>query len=65
MVIDLAKAAGPYAAGKQTIPMPEYQRFVADFADLASVLRGQGHLPYTAEMDLNVEDALLRCSGMA
>jgi predicted dehydrogenase len=65
MVIDLAKSAGPYAAGKQTIPMPEYQRFVADFADLASVLRGQGRLASTAEMDLNVEDALLRCSGMA
>ena len=65
LVIDLAKAAGPYVAGKQTIPMPEYQRFVADFADLASVLRGQSRLPYTAEIDLNVEDALLRCSGMA
>jgi len=65
MVIDLAKAAGPYAAGKNTVPMPDYQRFVADFANLAAVLRGQGRLPSTAEMDLNVEDALLRSSGMA
>jgi predicted dehydrogenase len=65
MVIDLAKPAGPYAAGKQTIPMPDYQRFVADFAELAAVLRGERRLPFTAEMDLNVEDALLRCSGMA
>jgi predicted dehydrogenase len=65
MVIDMAKAAGPYKAGKQTIPMPDYQRFVADFANLASVLRGEGRFPSTSEVDLNVEDALLRCSGMA
>jgi predicted dehydrogenase len=65
MVVDLAKAAGPYAKGRQNIPMPDYRRFVADFADLASVMRSKGRLPISGEVDLAVEDAVLRCSGMA
>ena len=65
LTVDLAKAAGPYAAGRQTIPMPDYQRFIADFADLAACVRGQAHLPVTGEVDLEVEDAVLKCSGMA
>lgn len=62
--IDLAKAAGPYQKGIQTLPMPTYERFVDDFADLARAARGEGSLKVTLDQDLLVEEVLLRCSGM-
>jgi predicted dehydrogenase len=65
MTINLAKAAGPYKAGAQPIEMPAYERFVDDFAELAAAIRGEGKLRVTPREDLLVEDAVLRCSGMA
>jgi predicted dehydrogenase len=65
LVIDLEKPAGPYKAGFQTIPMPPYKRFEADFAELAAVLRGQRKLSVSYEDDLLLQDVLLRCCGMA
>lgn len=65
MTVNLAKAAGPYQAGAQQIAMPEYTRFVDDFAELAAAIRGTGKLRVTPQEDLLVEDAVLRCSGMA
>lgn len=65
MTIDLAKPAGPYHKGAQTLPMPSYRRFVDDFADLAGAVRGEHALKTSPDQDLLVEEALLRCSGMA
>jgi predicted dehydrogenase len=62
--IELAKAAGPYQKGQQTVPMPAYRRFVDDFADLAGAVRGEHPLKITADQDLLVEEILLRCCGM-
>lgn len=62
---DLAQAAGPYPAGAQKIPLPDYRRFVDDFAELAAAARGEGKLRVTPEQDLMVQQALLQCSGMA
>jgi predicted dehydrogenase len=64
MTIDLAKAAGPYQKGVQTLPMSSYRRFVDDFADLAAAIRGEHPLQTTPDQDLLVEEMLLRCSGM-
>jgi predicted dehydrogenase len=65
LTINLAKAQGPYSAGVQQIPMPDYKRYVADFVELAAVVRGDSKLRVTGEEDLLVQDALLRASGMA
>jgi predicted dehydrogenase len=65
LTIELQTAAGPYKKGKQLIPMPQYTRHEADFADLAAVVRGQRNLPVTYDQDLLVQEVLLRCSGMA
>ncbi len=65
IAVDLAKPAGPYHKGAQTLPMPQYRRFVDDFADLAAAVRGERALKIRADQDLLVEEALLRCSGMA
>ena len=62
--IELAKAAGPYQKGQQTVPLPTYRRFVDDFVDLAGAVRGKHKLKITAEQDLLVEETLLRCCGM-
>ncbi|MBM3782920.1 MAG: Gfo/Idh/MocA family oxidoreductase [Acidobacteria bacterium] len=62
--VELGKAAGPYAAGKQTVPMPSYKRYVDDFIDLAAAIRTGKKLPATFEEELNVQSAVLAASGM-
>ena len=62
--IELAKAAGPYEKGQQTVPLPAYRRFVDDFADLAGAVHGEHPLKTRPEQDLLVEETLLRCCGM-
>ena len=61
--VDLAKAAGPYKAGKQTVPLPEYKRYVGDLADLAQAMRG-GKLAASLDEELLVQEWVLRSSGM-
>jgi predicted dehydrogenase len=62
--IDLAKAAGPYKAGRQRLELPRYQRYVDDFIELAAVLRGQRSLVVPLEHEIAVNDVLLRASNM-
>jgi len=65
LTVDLAKAAGPYQKGLQTVAMPSYRRFVDDFSDLAGAVRREHALRTTREEDLLVLEMLLRSSGMA
>ena len=53
---DLAKAAGPYAAKLQTIPLPKYQRYVPELADLADAVRTHRPLAVTPDTDLSVHE---------
>ena len=62
--IELVKAAGPYSSGTQKIPLPNYKRYEADFAHLADAVRGIRRLPDSLEVELHVQEALLRASGM-
>jgi len=62
--LDLAKAAGPYAAGPQTIDLGPYRRYIADFVELAQAVQTGGPLCVTPEEDLMVHEALLAASGM-
>ena len=64
LVMDLAKAAGPYSAGVQKIEMPRYRRYVDDFIELAAAVRGETKLRVGPDEDLMVHEALLRASGM-
>ena len=63
--IDLAKAAGPYRAGTQTVELPEYRRYIADFAAFADAIRSGKPLPIPLDAELLVQQALLAASGMA
>lgn len=61
--VDLAKAAGPYKAGKQVVSLPEYKRYVGDLADLAQAVRG-GKLAASLDEELLVQEWVLKSSGM-
>jgi predicted dehydrogenase len=63
--IELAKAAGPYKAGVQTVPMPKYERYGGDFIELAAAIRGEKPLSVTLDEELRVHEAVLRASEMA
>lgn len=65
LFVDLVKAAGPYAKGNSEIPMPRYQRYVPEFADLAEAIRQQRSLAVTAAEELLVQESLLRACGAA
>lgn len=62
--LDLAKAAGPYAAGRNTVKMPLYRRYVDDFAELEQAVRLGKPLSVTPAEDLLVQETLLRACGM-
>lgn len=64
LTIDLGKAAGPYAAGKNEVKLPPYRRYVEEFHDLASAIREDKALPFPIELEINVHDALLRACEM-
>jgi predicted dehydrogenase len=60
LTIDLAKAAGPYKPGVNTLSLPPYRRYVGDFAELASAVRRGSRLSVTPEEDLLVQETLIR-----
>jgi predicted dehydrogenase len=60
---DLLAAAGPYAKGKQTIPLT-YRRYEADFAELAAAVRGERELTVSLDQELLAHETVLRASGM-
>ena len=62
--IDLAKAAGPYKTGSQSVSMPEYKRYVPEFAELAQAIRTNQPLSVTPEEDLLVQETLMRACDM-
>lgn len=64
LTIDLGKAAGPYAAGRNEVKLPPYRRYVDEFSELATSIREDKALPFSIELDVNVHDALLRACEM-
>jgi predicted dehydrogenase len=64
LVIDLVKAAGPYAAGRQSVKLAPFRRYVGEFDELAEAVRAGRPLAITPEEDLKVHEALLRASQM-
>lgn len=64
LAIELAKAAGPYAAGKQEVKLPAYRRYADEFAELAAAIRERKALPFSTGEELNVQEALMLACGM-
>lgn len=63
--LDLAKAAGPYSAGRQDITFPPYARYVDEFDALAKSIRNGTPLPIAAAEELVIHEALLRACRMS
>ena len=64
LAIDLAKAAGPYQEGIQTVSVRSYRRFVDDFAELEEAVRSKKPLSVTPEEDLLVQETVMRACEM-
>ena len=64
--LDLAKPAGPYKAGAQTleIPSPPGLAYSPDFLEMAAVIRQGAKPSYTAAHDLLTQETLLRICDM-
>ena len=63
-MLDLTRAAGPYKAGSQTVPLPAYERYIGDLAELAAAVRGEKSLSVTLDEELLVQEWLLRACEM-
>jgi predicted dehydrogenase len=64
LTIDLVKSAGPYKKGRQGVTLPAYQRYEADFAELAAAVRGERSLSVSLDDELLVAETVLRVSEM-
>lgn len=62
--VSLAAAKGNSAKGSQDVKFPKYERYVADAADMAAVIRGEKAFDWTPEHDLAVQETLLRACGL-
>ena len=62
--LDLAQPAGPYKKGPQQVPLPAYERYRADFAELAAAVRGERPLSVSLDEELLVAETVLRVSDM-
>ena len=60
----LDRPRGSYRKGYQDVTLSEEpRRYVGDFRDLATVIRGEKGLEFSPEHDLAVHEALLLASG--
>lgn len=62
--LHLAKAAGPYKAGSQTIAFPPYRRYAPELSDLADAIAKKRPLSVTLDEELLVQETLLRACEM-
>ena len=66
LVVDLAKPAGPYRAGEQTLAPPSLPglAYTPDFGEMAAVIRNGAAPTYTAQHDLMTHETLLQACDM-
>ena len=61
--LTLRNASGPYKAGTHDVELPELERHVLDFQDLARCIQGETQFAYTPAHDTAVQRTLLRACG--
>ncbi len=62
--LDLARAAGPYRAGANAVPQPEYRRYRDELAELARAVREGLALPVGPDQERTIQETLLRVCGV-
>lgn len=63
LTLDLAKASGMYPAGRSTVALPEYRRYVGELAELANCVRQSRPLPVSLDLERTVQETLVRAVG--
>ncbi|MDB5387871.1 MAG: putative dehydrogenase [Planctomycetaceae bacterium] len=61
--VTLSKRRGDYQQGPQTVSFPKYERYVADAADMAQIIRGEKSSDFPYAHDLTVQTTLLQACG--
>ncbi len=62
--LTLLKATDKFKKGSQEIKLPKYKRYIGDFADMASIIRGEKDTDFSYEHDLHVQETVLRAAGL-
>ncbi len=60
LMLDLARAAGPWPAGRSEIPLPRYERYEGDLAEWAACIRGGATPAVSGDVEIRVQNTLLR-----
>ena len=60
----LKSAAGPYRTGQQQVEIGSGPRDVADFREMAQIIRKQRSPSFSSKHDLIVQETLLRSCGV-
>lgn len=62
--LNLDQARGEFKKGTQTVQLKGGRSYVAEFTDLARVIRGEKKLSWSYRHDLDVHETLLKICGM-
>jgi predicted dehydrogenase len=62
--LNLDQAHGEFKKGTQTVQLKSGRSYVAEFTDLARVIRGEKKLSWSYRHDLDVHETLLKICGM-
>jgi predicted dehydrogenase len=63
--LSLDRKRGEYRRGSQAVDVGPYQRYVADAADMARIIRGEKGSDFSYAHDLTVQETILRASGLS
>jgi len=63
--VTFAAPHGEYRAGYQDVKFPKYERYIADAADMAAILRGEKEADFSYDHDLAVQETVLRASNVS
>jgi len=61
--VTLSAAHGEYRKGYQDIRFPKFDRYVADAADMARIIRGEKPSDFSYDHDWSVQESLLKACG--
>jgi len=64
-ILSLDRVRGEFVKGNQRVQLKGGRSYVAEFADLAKVIRGEKNLEWSYEHDLTVHETLLQICGMS
>ena len=63
--IALSMSRAGYKKGYQEVTFPKFERYVADAAEMARIVRGEKAGDFSADHDLAVQETLLKACGLA